>query len=154
VVNAVGLWRLYSGAIHVRFGVVCMQQAGVLIRVRGWTRWVLLGADDSWGATLGTGPLGIYVLASFALLMHVLDLATGLRMMLLYGIDLEQNPLARFLMQNTGPIGLIEMKLGVVLAAVLLLVRTAQVGRPRLARNCLLLAGGIGILGWTSNLVG
>jgi hypothetical protein len=131
-----------------------MQQAGVLIRVRGWTRWVLLGADDSWGATLGTGPLGIYVLASFALLMHVLDLATGLRMMLLYGIDLEQNPLARFLMQNSGPIGLIEMKLGVVLAAVLLLVRTAQVGRPRLARNCLLLAGGIGILGWTSNLVG
>jgi hypothetical protein len=131
-----------------------MQQAGVLIRVRGWTRWVLLGADDSWGATLGTGPLGIYVLASFVLLMHVLDLATGLRMMLLYGIDLEQNPLARFLMQNSGPIGLIEMKLGVVLAAVLLLVRTAQVGRPRLARNCLLLAGGIGILGWTSNLVG
>jgi hypothetical protein len=131
-----------------------MQQAGALIRVRGWTRWVLLGADDSWGATLGTGPLGIYVLASFVLLMHVLDLATGLRMMLLYGIDLEQNPLARFLMQNSGPIGLIEMKLGVVLAAVLLLVRTAQVGRPRLARNCLLLAGGIGILGWTSNLVG
>jgi hypothetical protein len=131
-----------------------MQPASVVIRVRGWTRWVLLGADDSWGATLATGPLGIYVLASLALLMQVLDLATGLRMMQTYGLDLEQNPLARFMMQNTGPIGLIELKLGVVLAGVLLLVRTAQVGRPRLARNCLLLAFGLGILGWTSNLVG
>ena len=131
-----------------------MQHVGVLTRVRGWTRWVLLGADDSWGATLATGPLGISMLASFALAMHVLDLATGLRMMQLYGIDLEQNPLARLIMQNAGPIGLIEMKLGVVLAGVVLLVRTAQVGRPRLARNCLLLAVGIGILGWTSNLVG
>jgi hypothetical protein len=131
-----------------------VQLVGVLTRVRGWTRWVLLGADDSWGATLATGPLGIYVLASVALAMHALDLATGLRMMQLYGIDLEQNPLARLIMQNAGPIGLIEMKLSVVLAGVVLLVRTAQVGRPRLARNCLLLAVGIGILGWTSNLVG
>jgi hypothetical protein len=131
-----------------------VQHVGVLTRVRGWTRWVLLGADDSWGATLATGALGIYVLASVALAMHVLDLATGLRMMQLYGIDLEQNPLARLIVHNAGPIGLIEMKLGVVLAGVVLLVRTAQVGRPRLARNCLLLAVGIGILGWTSNLVG
>ena len=99
-----------------------MEPVGVVSRVRGWTRWVLLGADDSWGATLATGPLGIYMLASFAVLMHVLDLATGLRMMQLYGIELEQNPLARFIMQNAGPIGLIEMKLGVVLAGVLLLV--------------------------------
>ena len=131
-----------------------MEQVGVVTRVRGWTRWVLLGADDSWGATLATGPLGISMLAGIAVLMHVLDLATGLRMMQVYGIDLEQNPLARFIMQTTGPVGLIEMKLAVVLGGVLLLVRTAQLGRPRLARNCLLLALGIGILGWTSNLVG
>jgi hypothetical protein len=122
--------------------------------VRGWTRWVLLGADDSWGATLATGPLGIALLASLAVAMHVLDLATGLRMMLLYGLELEQNPLARFIMQTAGPIGLIELKLGVVLAGVLMFVCMAQVGRPRLARNCLLLAAGIGVLGWTSNLVG
>jgi len=115
---------------------------------------VLLGADDSWGATMATGRHGIYLLASFAMFMHVLDLATGLRMMQVYGLDLEQNPLARYLMQNAGPIGLIEMKLGVVLAGVLLLVRTAEVGRPRLARNCLMLAVGFGILGFTSNLVG
>jgi hypothetical protein len=93
-------------------------------------------------------------LAAFALLMHVLDLATGLRMMLVYGIGLEQNPLARFIMTTSGPIGLIELKLGVVLAGLVLFVRTAQAGRPRLARNCLLLAAGMGMLGWTSNLVG
>jgi hypothetical protein len=72
-----------------------MEQVGVLTRVRGWTRWVLLGADDSWGATLATGPVGIYLLAIFALGMHILDLATGLRMMQVYGIGLEQNPFAR-----------------------------------------------------------
>jgi hypothetical protein len=33
-------------------------------------------------------------------------------------------------------------------------VRTARAGRPRLARNCLLIAAVIGMLGWTSNLVG
>ena len=131
-----------------------MQHVGVLTRVRGWTRWVLLGADDSWGATLATGRLGIYALAGFTLLLHMLDLATGLRMMHVYGIDLEQNPLARLIMQTAGPVGLVAVKLGVVLAGVLLLVRTAQLGRRRLARNCLLLSVGIGLLGWTSNLVG
>src|SRR3979411_138002 len=131
-----------------------MEQLGVMTRMQGWTRWVLLGNDTSWGATLATGPAGIYGLAAFALLMHVLDLATGLRMMLVYGIHLEQNPLARFIMHNAGPLGLVEVKLGVVLAGILLFVRTAQVGRPRLARNCLLIAAGIGLLGLTSNLVG
>jgi hypothetical protein len=131
-----------------------MEQDRVISRVQGWTRWVLLGNDTSWGATLATGPMGIYWLAGFALMMHVLDLATGLRMMLVYGIYLEQNPLARFVMTTAGPFGLVELKLGVVLAGVLLFVRTAQVGRARLARNCLLLAAGIGMLGWTSNLVG
>jgi hypothetical protein len=131
-----------------------MQQVPVMTRVQGWTRWVLLGDDNSWGATLATGPLGIYTLAAFALLMHALDLATGLRMMLVYGVDLEQNPLARFLMTTVGPLGLVELKLGVVAAGLLLFVRTAKAGRPRLARNCLLIAAGIGMLGWTSNLVG
>lgn len=93
-------------------------------------------------------------LAAFAVLMHVLDLATGLRMMLVYGISLEQNPLARLIMTTSGPLGLVEVKLGVVLLGVLLFVRTAHVGRPRLARNCLLMAAFIGMLGWTSNLVG
>jgi hypothetical protein len=125
-----------------------------MTRMQGWTRWVLLGNDTSWGATLATGPAGIYGLAAFALLMHVLDLATGLRMMLVYGIHLEQNPLARYIMHSAGPVGLVEVKLAVVAIGVLLFVRTAQVGRARLARNCLLLAGAIGVLGWSSNLVG
>jgi hypothetical protein len=130
------------------------QPGGIATRARGWTRWVLLGADDSWGARLATGPLGIYTLASCALVMQVFDLASGLRMMQLYGIELELNPLARFIVQTSGPIGLIELKLAVALGGVVLLVRTAQLGRRRLARNCLLVAVGLGILGWASNLVG
>jgi hypothetical protein len=118
------------------------------------TRHVLLGPDDGWGATMATGRLAIAALAGFALVMHVLDLATGLRMMVLYGIGLEQNPVARLIMTAGGPLSLVELKLGVVMAGVLLFVRTARLGRPRLARNCLLVAAVLGMLGWTSNLVG
>src|SRR5947209_8515172 len=118
------------------------------------TRRLLLGPDDGWGATLLTSPLGITSLAALAIVMHALDLASGIRMMLVYGIELEQNPLARALMMDTGPLGLAAAKLGVVSLGVLLFVRTAQAGRPRLARNCLLLAAAIGLLGFTSNMVG
>src|SRR3954447_18926451 len=124
-----------------------MEQVGVMTRVQGWTRWVLLGDDESWGATLGTGPSGIYRLAALVLLLHILDLATGLRMMLVYGVHLEQNPLARYIMHSGGPLALVELKLGVVALGVLLLIKTAEVGRARLARNCLLLAAGMGMLG-------
>jgi hypothetical protein len=122
------------------------------LRIR--TRWLLLGDDRSWGATLATGKVGITALAILAVMLHALDLATGLRMMLIYGIQLEQNPLARLIMTEAGPLGLAAVKLGVVLIGVLLFVRTAQAGRPRLARNCLLIAAGIGLLGFASNLVG
>jgi len=115
---------------------------------------VLLGRENSWGATLATGPRGIYALAALALALHVLDLATGLRMMLVYGVHLEQNPLARYVMNSAGPLGLMELKLGVVTAGLVLFVRTAKAGRARLARNCLLTAAGIGLLGMASNLVG
>jgi hypothetical protein len=92
-------------------------------------------------------------LALLTLAMHALDLATGIRMMLVYGIELEQNPIARAIMQSAGPVGLIEAKLAVVGLGVLLFVRAAQVGRARLARNCLVLAAGAGLLGFASNLV-
>jgi hypothetical protein len=131
-----------------------MEQVGAIARVQVWTRWLLLGPEDSWGATLGTGRLGIFLLAMCALFLHALDLATGLRMMLLYGVQLEQNPLARAIMQSGGPLLLVEFKLGVVLGAVLLFMRTAEAGRPRLARNCLITAVCIGMLGFASNLVG
>ena len=124
------------------------------VRLRRLTRWVLLGPDGSWGATVATGPTAIAMLALLAVLVHVLDLATGLRMMLLYGISLEQNPFARFIMRTSGPLGLAEWKFAIVLAGVLLFVRTAQRGRARLARNCLLTATTIGLLGAISNLVG
>jgi hypothetical protein len=117
-------------------------------------RRLLLGPENSRAATLATGKHAIYALACLVIVMHTLDLATGLRMMLVYGINLEQNPFARFIMHNAGPLVLVGFKLGVVLAAVGLFVRTARVGRPRLARNCLLIAAVIGMLGWTSNLVG
>ena len=131
-----------------------MEYAGVMGSMQRWSRFILLGQDNSWGATLATGPTGITVLAALALLMNALDLVTGVRMMLVYGISLEQNPLARMVMESAGPLGLIGLKLFVVCAGLLLFMRTAQVGRGRLARNCLLLALGIGMLGATSNLVG
>jgi len=124
------------------------------LRVAVWSRRVLLGRDDSWGARLATGPTAIYLLAALVLIVHVLDLATGLRMMLTYGVHLEQNPLARYIMSNSGPVGLIQVKLGVVRLGVFLFVRTAQLGRARLARNCLIFAAGVGVLGAVSNLVG
>jgi hypothetical protein len=117
------------------------------------SRLVLLGHDDSWGARLLTGRMGIYALAALVLVLHTLDLATGLRMMLTHGIQLEQNPLARYVMHSAGPLGLVALKLSVVGLGVVLFVRTAHVGRARLARNCLLFALGVGILGAASNLV-
>ena len=126
----------------------------IVTRLRRWARLVLLGPEDGWGATLATGPTAIAVLAALAIVVHALDLATGIRMMLTYGINLEQNPLARFIMSTSGPLGLAEVKLGIVLTGVLLFVRTAQLGRARLARNCLFTAMTIGLLGATSNLVG
>jgi hypothetical protein len=123
-------------------------------RLRVRVRWVLLGPDDSWGATLATGRAAISALAVLAVFTHVLDLASGVRMMLVHGIQLEQNPLARYLMSTGGPVGLATAKLGVVMIGVLLFMYTARAGRPRLARNCLLLAAGIGVLGFASNMVG
>ena len=124
------------------------------MHTRPWTRSLLLGPDDGWGATFATGPIGIALLSTLALTFQVLDLATGLRMMLRYGIGLEQNPVARSIMETWGPLGLIDLKLGVVLAGVLFLRYIARCGRPRLARNCLALTMGLGLLGFASNLVG
>jgi hypothetical protein len=118
-----------------------------------WWQWVLLGPEHGWGARLATGRTAIYLLAALALITHLLDLATGLNMMLTHGIQLEQNPLARGIMQTSGPLGLIQVKLGVVGLGVLVFLWTARIGRARLARNCLVFAVGAGILGFSSNLV-
>ena len=123
-------------------------------KLQRWTRWLLLGAEDGWGATLATGPLAITTLAVMTVLAHALDLATGVRMMLVHGIGMEQNPLARVIMSQAGPVGLAEVKLAVVAGGIVLFMRTARAGRARLARNCLVLAMLIGLLGAASNLVG
>jgi threonine/homoserine efflux transporter RhtA len=110
-------------------------------------------APEPWGTRLACGPRGIILLATGALLLQILDLLTGIRLMLVFGIDQEQNPIARALFQTGGPLGLASVKLGVVLAAALVLVLLARAGRARLARNTLVVVALLGLLGFTSNLV-
>src|SRR5947209_3508620 len=98
--------------------------------IRRRMRWLLLGPEDSWGATLATGQAAITALAALAVFTHVLDLASGVRMMLVYGVHMEQNPIARALMLSGGPLRLAEVKLLIVMAGVLLFMRTARAGRP------------------------
>jgi threonine/homoserine efflux transporter RhtA len=74
-------------------------------------------------------------------------------LMLVFGIEQEQNPLARALFQLGGPFGLGVVKLGVVVTGVLLLVSIARAGRARLARNALVAIALLGLLGFSSNLV-
>lgn len=124
------------------------------MHTRTWTRHLLLGPDDAWGATIGTGPIGIAVLSTLALFFQMLDLATGLQMMLRYGVGMEQNPVARAIMETWGPLGMIDAKVGVVLVGILFLRHLARSGRPRLARNCLAITMCLGVLGFASNLVG
>jgi hypothetical protein len=47
-------------------------------------------------------------------------------MMLMYGIELEQNPIARSIFHVSGPFGLIAANFGVVVSRVALLVRLAR----------------------------
>ena len=111
------------------------------------------GPDEPWVAGVACGPLSIALLAAVGLLLHGLDLISGIRMMLMYGIEQEQNPIARTIYQVSGPFGLIAAKFGVVFSGVVLLVLVARAGRPRLARNALVLIALMGLLGFSSNLV-
>ena len=116
-------------------------------------RRVLIGSDHSWSARFLCGPVGIASLALVSIALHALDLATGVRMMLLYGIAQEQNPIARSIFQLTGPIGLGAVKFAVVFCGVSFMVGMARAGRPRLARNALLAVAILGLLGFSSNLI-
>ena len=91
--------------------------------------------------------------ASVAIVLQTMDLLTGIRLMLVYGIDQEQNPIARTIFDTGGPVGLVIIKLGVVLSGVLMLLLVGRAGRPRLARNALAVAALLGLLGFASNLV-
>jgi Domain of unknown function (DUF5658) len=93
------------------------------------------------------------LLAAVGLVFQALDLITGIRMMLLYGIDQEQNPIARTIFQLGGPLGLTTAKFGIVFSGIVLLLLIARAGRPRIARNALVLVTLLGLLGFSSNLV-
>jgi hypothetical protein len=120
---------------------------------RSYARIILYGPEHTWAARAACGPVSIALLATLGVLLHALDLISGVRMMLTYGIELEQNPIARTIFQLSGPFGLTAVKFGVVVSGVVLLVLVARAGRARLARNALVLVVLLGLLGLSSNLV-
>ena len=120
---------------------------------RSYSRKLVYGPDEAWVAQVASGPLSIGLLAAVGLLLHSLDLISGVRMMLTYGLDQEQNPIARTIFQLSGPLGLAAAKFGVLSVGVVLLVLVARAGRPRLARNALVLVALLGLLGFSSNLI-
>jgi hypothetical protein len=124
-----------------------------MISTRSHPRNLLYGPDEAWATRAACGPWSIGLLAAVGLLLHSLDLISGVRMMLMYGIEQEQNPIARTIFQLGGPLGLGAAKYGVLLVGVLLLVLVAHAGRPRLARNALVLVAILGLLGFSSNLI-
>jgi uncharacterized membrane protein len=124
-----------------------------MLDARSFARTVLLGPDEARATRFACGPLSIGLLAAIGLLLQTLDLVTGIRMMLMYGIVQEQNPLARTIFEASGPLGLTAAKFAVVFSGVVLLILVARAGRPRLARNTLVLVAILGLLGFSSNLV-
>ncbi len=117
------------------------------------SRNLLYGPDDAWAAHVACGPFSIALLAAVGLLLHSLDLFSGVRMMLTYGIEQEQNPIARTIFQLGGPLGLAAAKYGVLVLGIVLLILVAHAGRRRLARNALVLVAILGLLGFSSNLI-
>jgi type IV secretory pathway VirB2 component (pilin) len=95
--------------------------------------------------------VGLFALA--ALVLHALDLLSALLLMEQRGPSAELNPLGRAIMVHLGPLGLAVVKLGVVVLGLMLLVRLADYGRPRLAIVSLFLAASMGWLGMISNLL-
>lgn len=97
--------------------------------------------------------MSLLLLGLITLLLHELDVLTGIRMIEAYGLSFELNPVARSIYSAGGSLALFAAKFGVVSAAVVLLLYLARAGRPRLARNCLFFASILGLLGLVSNLV-
>lgn len=91
------------------------------------------------------------LLVLFVLLTQLLDLLTALHMVLSYGVDAELNPLLRTALIQSGLAGATAFKLGGATVAVVMWLALARAGRGRLARNCLLLAVAIGLVGVLSN---
>jgi hypothetical protein len=101
-----------------------------------------------------TGAATVLALAGLAMLVQALDLVTFLRVVTLYGLAMEVNPLARALFAHGGPAGLAAVKLMVAVVVPAVLACRAQVGpRPALARWALVATVAIGTFGFLSNLV-
>lgn len=112
---------------------------------------LLLGPEGARGAHVATGPAAIVLLAALALVAHLLDLATAVRMMATLGPAAELNPIARQLFEDGGALAVAIAKVGVVGGGVVTLLGLAQTGRPRLARNALVAVFWLGFLGFVSN---
>ncbi|HEV2124160.1 MAG TPA: hypothetical protein VGW38_15460 [Chloroflexota bacterium] len=85
------------------------------------------------------------------LVCQVLDGVSGAQLMQTRGVEAELNPLARSVFAEAGWTGLLLFKAGVLGATLPLLSWVARCGRVQTARVCLLLAAGLGLLGWWSN---
>ena len=72
-------------------------------------------------------------------------------MILRHGINAELNPILRVVFISSGPVGLAVIKLGVAAVVVAVLQRLAHEGRSQLARNSLLIAVIVGLIGALSN---
>src|SRR5207244_12491534 len=83
------------------------------IDTRALAHTLVYGPKSGWGARFGCDARTITALAIVSVVLHGLDLATGIRMMLVLGIQAEQNPLARVLFQAVGPVGLAVREVGI-----------------------------------------
>jgi hypothetical protein len=92
------------------------------------------------------------VVAIVAATTQLFDLLTALGMLARHGDGAELNPLVRSVFLGFGAPGLTLLKV-VALAAILLLVQLGYRGRPRLARNTLVLALAVGSMATVSNLL-
>lgn len=97
------------------------------------------------------GARTIVCFALLALGFQALDLLTGLRMVLAYGLQAETNPLMRDALLTGGPVQVAVFKIGAALLSVGAFLMLARLGRTQLARICLLLAADLGALGVLSN---
>jgi hypothetical protein len=91
-------------------------------------------------------------LAAMAMLFQILDGATAIRMMYESGLHAELNPAGRAVFQHAGPAGLILLKVGMASLALATLTYLGWHGRVVLARNCLAVVVGLGVLGTLSNI--
>jgi hypothetical protein len=83
--------------------------------------------------------------------MQSLDLVSALHMIGSRGLGAELNPLARAIFNQGGQVGLLAVKVGAVVGAVLVILTVARQGRVRLAAYALFAAAMIGAFGFYSN---